>query len=329
MASGTVKAALWMDPTLFPFVFGPEERTKLAELVDIDLEQSATDIAALTEEERSELDVLITGWGVPQLGTEELGMLPNLKAVVHWGGSVGFLDSSATDRGIVVSSARAANAVPVAEFTIATMILASKDAFWVSRMYSNEQRAVNRELELPDTGFSGINIGIVGASSIGTVVMEMLQSYEVNVLLYHPRATLDRAERLGATLVDDLVELASRSRLFSIHAPDLPETRGMISREVLAALPDGATVINTSRGALVDQDALVEELQAGRIRAVLDVTEPDVLPPGHPIYTLPNVFLTPHLAGSMGNELRRLGASAVSEIERFTRGEPFAHAITP
>ena len=102
----------------------------------------------------------------------------------------------------------------------------------------------------------------------------------------------------------------------------------MLDARRLALLRDGATLINTARGALIDQDALVAELRTGRIDAVLDVTEPEVLPAGSPLYDLPNVVLTPHIAGALGVEVRRLGESALAELERYARGEPFAHPVT-
>ncbi|WP_019181124.1 hydroxyacid dehydrogenase [Microbacterium yannicii] len=322
-----MRAALLMDPALVPFVFGADERARLEELLEIDMTDAATALSAISR--ASEIELLVTGWGVPFVRTDELDAFPALRAIVHWGGGIGFLDRDATARGILVSSARAANAVPVAEFTLAMITLAAKDAFWASRLYSAEQRFVDREQELPRTGLYGTTVGIVGASAIGTLVMENLAGGDVHVLLYDPYATAETASRLGVELVPDLTELAARSDILSIHAPEMPSTIGMISRDVLAALPDGATLVNTARGALVDQDALVAELQSGRLRAVLDVTDPDVLEPGHPLYTLPNVFLTPHLAGSMGNELRRLGHAALAEVELLVAGQPFAHPMNP
>lgn len=324
-----MKALLAMAPDAFPLVFAKEDVDRLDDLLDVDTSRIVTSFDELTDSERSEIEVLLTGWGVPRVGPAELDAFPALRAVVHWGGGVAFLDPSVQERGIVVSSARAANAIPVAEFTVAMIVLAAKDAFWVSRQYCAEQRQIDREAELAHTGLFRTTVGIVGASSIGTLVMEMLKAHDVEVLLHHPRATPERAAALGAELVDDLEELARRSGILSVHTPDLPQLRGMISREVMAALPGGATVINTSRGTLIDQDALVTELESGRIRAILDVTEPDVLPPGHPLYSLPNVFLTPHLAGSMGVELQRLGASATDEIARLVAGDDFRHPIAP
>jgi phosphoglycerate dehydrogenase-like enzyme len=126
----------------------------------------------------------------------------------------------------------------------------------------------------------------------------------------------------------ELDELLAASDVVSLHAPSLPSTRHMLDARRLALLGDGATLINTARGALIDHDALVVELLTGRIDAVIDVTEPEVLPPDSPLYDLPNVVLTPHIAGALGVEIRRLGDSAVDEIERYAAGEPFAHPVT-
>ena len=322
-----MKAALLMDPALAPFVFGDDERARLGEIVEIDMTDAATSLADIVDPAHVEL--LVTGWGVAPLGAHDLDALPWLRAIVHWGGGIGFLDAAAAARGIRVASARAANAIPVAEFTLAMITLAAKDAFWASRCYCAEQRFIDREGELPDTGLYGTSVGIVGASSIGTLVIEKLADTDARVLLFDPYATGGTASRLGVELVTDLAELAGRSDILSIHAPETPATIGMISQSVLGALPEGATLINTARGRLVDQAALVAELQAGRLRAILDVTDPEVLEPGHPLYTLPNAFVTPHLAGSMGNELRRLGQAALAEVERYVAGLPFAHPMQP
>ncbi|MBW9094172.1 hydroxyacid dehydrogenase [Microbacterium jejuense] len=317
-----MRAALLMDPGLVPFVFDAGARSRLTELLEIPWD-AATSAAGIPDP--SGVELLIAGWGATPAGPDELAAFTRLRAVVHWGGGIGWLDEQAAGRGIPISTAKAANAIPVAEFTHALITLAAKDAFWLSRQYIAEQRFIAREAAAPRAGLYGTTIGIVGASAIGTLVMRKLRDNEVQVLLYDPYASAEDAAALGAELVDDLVGLAARCDVLSIHAPEMPSTVGMVSAAVLAALRDGATVINTARGPLIDQDALVAELQRGRLRAILDVTDPDPLPAGHPLYTLPNVFLTPHLAGSMGVELRRLGAATLAEIERVVAGEPFAH----
>jgi len=149
----------------------------------------------------------------------------------------------------------------------------------------------------------------------------------VTILLADPTIDEAHAQGLGVTLVD-LDELVRRSDVVSIHAPNIPKTHRMFDSRRLGLMRDGATLINTARGQLVDTEALVAELSTGRIFAILDVTDPEPLPAGHPLLALPNVVLTPHIAGSLGNEIRRMGALAVDELERYVRGEPFAYAVT-
>jgi phosphoglycerate dehydrogenase-like enzyme len=125
--------------------------------------------------------------------------------------------------------------------------------------------------------------------------------------------------------LDDLMAAAD---VVTVHAPSLPSTRHLLDARRLALMRDGATLVNTARGALVDHAALIAELRTGRLSAVLDVTEPEPLPPDSPLFDLPNVVLTPHIAGALGTEVRRLGDAAVAEVARYAAGEPFAHPLT-
>jgi phosphoglycerate dehydrogenase-like enzyme len=268
------------------------------------------------------IEVLLTGWGVPTITTEVLDRLPALRAVVHTGGSVRFLAEAAWERAICVTSAADANAQPVAEFTLGAILLTGKEAFWMAHAYRSRRAFMDREEFVPNSGNNGRRIGIVGASRIGRRVIDLLAPFDFHVSLYDPYCTREDADRLGVALVDDLRELAASSDILSVHAPDLPSTKGMISSDVLAALPDGAVLINTARGALVDQDALTSEVLTGRIRALLDVTEPEVLPKEHLLWDLPGAVITPHLAGATGNEMQRLGTAAIDDLERFLSGAP-------
>jgi phosphoglycerate dehydrogenase-like enzyme len=138
----------------------------------------------------------------------------------------------------------------------------------------------------------------------------------------------DEAAALGVRLVE-LDVLALSSDVVTIHAPELSQTRHLFDGDRLALLPDGATLVNTARGSIVDTVALTKELVSGRLNAVLDVTDPDFLPAGSPLYDLPNVLLTPHIAGSLGNELARMAHAAMDELERFACGDPFADPVQP
>ena len=308
-----MRAAFLMDPLRMTFAFGEDERAILGEVFNVD-ETSVTRASDIADP--AGVDAILMGWGSEDLTAADFDRMPNLKAVVHFGG--GFPgETIAQERGIFTANAKAVNAVPVADFTLAMITLAAKDVFWSQRQYCAEQRFLDREVEYPDTGLGGRTIGIVGASTIGELVIRGLVARGVDVAVYDPYLTSERAEALGVRIEESLVALASQSTIFSLHAPDMPATRGMVSAEVLTALPAGATFINTARGAIVDQDALVSELASGRIRAVLDVTEPDPLPAGHPLFDMPNVYLTPHVAGAMGTEIRDLGRASVTALMRF------------
>lgn len=320
---------LAMAPVLTGDLFTPALRERLAATATL---PDPEPLQRFDDERAARLlpdaEILLTGWGCPRIDAGVLAHAPRLRAIVHAAGTVkGHLDEAVWERGIRVSSAAAANAVPVAEYTLAAILFASKRVFRLQRLY-RELRAFRlwpREVPGP-LGSVGRTVGIVGASRIGRLVLERLRPFDFARLLHDPTLAPDAARALGAEPVE-LDELLQRSDIVSLHAPLLPETRGMIDRRRLALMRDGAVLINTARGALVDTAALTDELVSGRLDAVLDVTEPEVLPADSPLYDLPNVFLTPHVAGAMGAETTRLAALAIEEIERLARGEPLAHEV--
>ena len=273
-------------------------------------------------------EILVTGWGCPHIGPEVLAAAPNLRMIAHAAGSVKALLSPAVfERGIAVITAADANALPVAEFTLAAILFANKRVLEFSELYRRERRS-RRLYETADAAIGNFRktIGLIGASRIGRRVIELLRPFDFTVLLHDPYVDGGGAAALGVEPVE-LDDLLTRSDVVSLHAPELPETRHMLDARRLGLIRSGATFINTARGALVDQAALEKELKSGRFAAVLDVTDPDVLPHFSPLYKLPNVLLTPHIAGAMGDERQRFGQLVVREIERFILGEPLRHAV--
>ncbi|NBE54317.1 hydroxyacid dehydrogenase [Streptomyces boluensis] len=273
-------------------------------------------------------EVIVSCWGCPPLTEDVLAAAPRLRAVIHAAGSVKHhITDACWRRGIEVTSAAWANARPVAEYTVALVLLANKDVWRIREDYRNRRAAHDWQAAYASTGNYRRTVGIVGASRIGRRVLELLRAHDLLLLLHDPYLRPGEAERLGAHAVG-LDELCARSDVVSVHAPELPATQHLISRDRLAMMPTGSTLINTSRGSLIDQQALTDELSSGRLNAVLDVTVPEVLPPDSPLYDLPNVLLTPHIAGSLGNELHRMAAAATDELERYVTGRPFAHPVT-
>jgi len=179
-------------------------------------------------------------------------------------------------------------------------------------------------------GTRGRTIGVVGASSIGRLVIERLRTLDVDVLVADPYLDgdpyLSEIESHGARRVG-LDELLAASDVVTLHAPLLEATRHMIGAAQLARMSDGAWLVNTARGGLVDTDALTAEVVSGRLRAVVDTSDPEPLPADSLLYDHEGAVLTPHIAGSLGSEVGRMGDLAVTEVERFVAGEPPLHPV--
>jgi phosphoglycerate dehydrogenase-like enzyme len=325
------KLSFAFDPHKTRLVLDAEAMRRLAACCDIISSEPLTSFSS--PEARAALaqtEVLITGWGCPMLTPEALRAAPGLKLIAHAAGTVKFtVDPLAYSSGIRVTHAAEANAVPVAEFTLAAILFANKRMFELRDIYrADPTRRSSYHLMDQSIGNYRRTVGLVGASRIGRKVAAMLAGFDLDVLLYDPFVQGDDPIARHVQLVD-LDTLMARSDVVSIHAPSLPNTRHMIGARQLKLMQDGAAFINTARGALVDEAALISELQTGRIHAVIDVTEPEIPPPDSPFFSLPNVFLTPHVAGAIGTERARLGLMAVEEVERFVRGEPMLYEIEP
>jgi phosphoglycerate dehydrogenase-like enzyme len=320
-------AVFAMDPVHLPLLFPPPLMARLRRACDLDPAFVVRDFGDPAAAERlARTEVLITGWGCPGLDAGVLAAAPQLRTVLHAAGSVRTLIGDALwEHGITVSSAVTANALQVAEYTLAMILLAGKDTF-AHRERFRATHTYPTDAETAHTGNVGRRIGVIGASRVGRRLLELLRPFDFTVLLHDPYVDPAEAAALGAEPLP-LDELLARSDIVTLHAPDIPETHRMLDAGRLALIRDGGVLINTSRGALIDHGALTDELVSGRLQAVLDVTEPEPLPAASPLYRLPNVLLTPHIAGSLGNELERLGRVVVEELERVVAGLPPAHEV--
>lgn len=307
-------------------LFGPQEWELIDSTVELIQREPLTDFSDVPEAELAEVEVLITGWGVPTIGESELARMPRLRHIVHSAGTVKtFLTPHAFERGIRVSSAAVANAIPVAEYTLACVIMGLKRA---SRMqHQLREGTVYQDLSgIPFIGAFGPQIGVVGASLVGRKVIELLAVLDVSVVVYDPYLSDADAADLGVTSVS-LDKLCRTSHVVSVHAPATPATRLMFGPAQFEQMRPGTIFINTARGSLVDHEALEHAALLGRIDAYLDVTEPEPLPLSSPLYSLPNVVLTPHIAGALGNEVQRLGVLASEELRRIAAGEPLRFPV--
>jgi phosphoglycerate dehydrogenase-like enzyme len=320
---------LVMDARTLRTQFGEAELARLAAAAALGDPVAATELSSPQARARlAAAEVLITSWGCPPLDGDVLRHAPRLRAVLHAAGSVrGHVGQAVFDRGILVTTAADANAEPVARYTLAAILWAVKKVpFLAADARAHRDDWAYRRLRGEPRGTPPAVV-LVGFSRVGRRVARLLQLAGVaTVLVVDPFADPVSVAAAGAELVT-LADALPRADVLSLHAPDLPETRHMIGAAELAALPPGATFINTARGGLVDHAALEQACLAG-LHAILDVTDPEPLPSASVLYDLPNVMLTPHVAGSLGAETRLMAARALSELERYAAGLPPLDAVT-
>lgn len=329
----TPTVAVIVPPRLADALLDADARARLmaaATVLEPMPASSLASIAELDEAALARVDVLLTSWAAPRLDAALLATMSSLQLVAHAAGTVRHVVTpDVFERGITVTSAAAANAVPVAEFTFAAIVMCCKDVFAARDRVRTERgwRPGSATFDTrPTIGNRGRVIGVIGASMIGRLVIERLRTLDCTVLVADPYLSEAESRTLGVEKVE-LDQLCERSDVLTVHAPELLSTRHMIAAPQLALLHDGAWVINTARGSLIDTAALEAELVSGRLQALIDTPDPEPLPTDSVWYDLPNVVLTPHLAGSSGNELARLGALAVTEIERFAAGLTPLHPV--
>lgn len=304
-------------------VFPPALRAELEEVVELLHPRPLATLDGPVTEHLADVEVLITSWGAVPVDERMLARAPRLRAVFHAAGSIkGTVHDAGWRSGLLVTTAAALGAQPVIEYTVAVITLATHRIFPLAQAYREGVFVPVRGRR----GRPGTTVGIVGASAIGRGVIARLVADGWDVSVYDPVVDPAVIADLGARQVE-LDELCATSDIVSLHAPDVAATRHMIDARRLALMRDGATLINTARGALVDHDALRQECASGRVDAVLDVTDPEPLLPDDVLLRLPNVFCTPHAAGVQGTEVASLGEFMVDELRRYVRREPLVGAV--
>jgi phosphoglycerate dehydrogenase-like enzyme len=308
-----------LDEWAYDNIYGEELGAAVAGRLDLVAPPLTAGALASQPELLRDVEIIMGGWGMGAMDAKFLAAAPKLRAVFHGAGSIkGVVSEAFWQRNIHIVSAYTMNAVPVAEFTLATVLLSLKQVWKYAMGMQREHRFLRKTGVMP--GAFRTTIGLVSLGAIGRRVAEMLKGFDLKVIAYDPHCTPATAQALGIELVP-LDQIFRRSHVVSLHTPWLPETEGLITGAHFASMREGATFINTARGIIVREPEMIEVLRARPdLTAVLDVTKPEPPAADSPLFYLPNVVLTPHIAGAMDEECRRMGYFLVEELDRYLAG---------
>lgn len=290
------------DPDLMHRLADLKDR---AELVEWDL------LSDLPGEVAARVEVVQIGhyWVDPQRW-RRLHDLPNLRWVML--PSAGFEHAlPRIPAGVGLTNGRGVHSAGTAELALA-LILGSQRGLPEAVLAQTEQRWLSPELP----SLADRRVLVIGAGSVASAIVDRLRPFEVEITL------AARTAREGVHAVAELPQLLPQAEIVVLAVPHSPSTHQLLDAAALAALPDQALVVNIARGGVVDQDALLAELQTGRLRAALDVTDPEPLPPGHPLWSAPNTLITAHQGGNSTATYSRVAALVRRQLEHLISGEP-------
>jgi phosphoglycerate dehydrogenase-like enzyme len=274
----------------------------------------------------STADIILSGWGCPVMDQSFLDLAPNLKAVFYGAGTIKkIVTDEFWEKNIVITSAYEANAVPVVEFTLSQILFSLKRGWYFFQQVKKKASFPARE-KVP--GGYGSTVGLVSLGMIGRKVAEMLKQFDCKVIAYDPLVSEMEVKALNVEMCS-LEDLFRKADVVSLHTPWIKETEGLITGDHISSMKSNATLINTSRGAVIREQEMIEILQQRQdLYAILDVTHPEPPVKDSPLYSLENVILTPHIAGSLSTECQRMGKYMAQELGRYLRGEPLKWSIT-
>lgn len=275
----------------------------------------------------ADVEVIFATWGMPALSPDQLARLPALEAVFYAGGNVKSFAQPLVDHHVVLVSAWAINAIATMQLALSQVLLTCRGYFRSVRRYA-EKHELRHAKAFHRSGAAGETIGLIGMGWVARRLSAELIQLGFRVLANDPFLSPERARELGVEQVS-LEELFRRSYIVSNHLPDLLATKQLLGASLFESMRDGATFINTGRGAQVVESHLVRVLKARPdLTALLDVTDPEPPAATSALWTLPNVVLSPHVGGTIGDEVTRLADVAIEEFMAWEAGQPLRYQVT-
>jgi phosphoglycerate dehydrogenase-like enzyme len=322
------KAAFFYDyPASDGDVFGGGRRERIARLVELYPEVVTGATFEAHASKLADVEVIFATWGMPALSEQQLARLPALEAVFYAGGNVKAFAESLLEHHIVLVSAWAIDAIATAQLVLSQVLLTSRGYFRALRRYA-QTRDLHEAKAFHRPGAAGEVVGLIGMGEVGRRLSVELRRLGFRVLTNDPFLTPERAQELGVEQVT-LEELFRRSYVVSNHIPDSPGTKQMLGASLFESMRDSASFINSGSGAQVVESHLVRVLKARPdLTALLDVTDPEPPSPSSPLWTLPNVVLSPRVGGTVGDEVTRLSDAMIDEFEAWQAGQPLRYQVT-
>lgn len=312
------------------YVFSQQTRQRLHELLDFDEELIPTDAEDITAFQNSLADahVVVSTWGAHPYTPQLLTACPNLSLVLYGAGSVKkFVTDELVRRNVTVCSAVHLNAQPVAEFVLGIILTSLKNVYAFNHdLHMLGPEAWNKNKHHFSGGYYHSSVGLLGFGRITKILLKLLGAFELDVYLNDPHLSDTDIEAMGARAASEDWILANCD-VVSLHHGNTPENRNMIDRDKISLLKPGARFINTARGELVDERALADRLSECDIMAFLDVTYPEPPEQGHRFFQLHNCIMTPHVAGSVGAEVHRMGDYCLRELENWLAGRQLENPV--
>ena len=312
----------------FDYVFSPVTQDALADLLDIDYGQIPTEKSLeATKRSVSGAKVIVSTWGALPYTPDLLACCPDLELILYGAGSFkAYLSKELIESDVKVCTAVHMNALPVAEFTLGLILTSMKNVFRHHRTFESEGRSGWTKSRPYSGGYYHTRVGLLGYGRITRFLLDLLSKFDFDVLVADDFATVEELAAYGAQKAE-VAEVMSTCDVVSIHHADVERNWNIINKETLALMKPGARLINTSRGRMINEADLVEKLREGSITAFLDVTHPEPPADGHPFYELKNCILTPHVAGSLGTEVFRMGDYCLRELTNWIDGKPLENQI--
>ncbi len=321
---------LAVEEALFPTLFSPRDLDRLRALTTIlNPEPPKKADKAFLLAHAGQADIAITSWDTAAFDADALAAHPRLSLLCHAAGSVRPVVSDALwERGVRVTSGAAAIAYGVAEFCLGLILTATKRVSWQAQatragLWMEAKPCFGGGFEIYQQA-----VGVIGAGHIGKQLLRLLGNFTCDRYVYDPYLSAEAAAELGATKLETLEELFAKCRVVSLNAPTNEGTRHMLRGKHFAALQPGSVFINTAGSIQIHEEEFLAELRKGRFVACIDRCEVEPVQLDHPYRTLPNVLLTPHIAGVMAENRLRIGTFVIDEIERHLAGEPMRYEVT-